>query len=265
MNPIWQALAREAALAAEHIAIGVTALGRANYAQTAYYGQAFFGLTIGLERACKLVFVVNHAIDHDGRFPLNEALLKLGHQLDKLLDLADQIANQRGLLDPKERLPRSPIHEGIIETLADFANNATRYYNLDLVTGDVQAQARGDPVKQWFDHVTTPILDRHYKAQYKKRHEGNARLIADRISGFTLVRHMAETGKPLDNVFDASRATGANTFAKPYERMYVLQICRFAANVLEHLGYLAQQNQIENIPYLSEFFAIFINKRRRNI
>ena len=33
----WNALTREAGLASEHIAIGATALGRANYAQVAYY------------------------------------------------------------------------------------------------------------------------------------------------------------------------------------------------------------------------------------
>jgi len=65
MNETWQALAREAGLAAEHLAIGISALGKANYAQHAYYGQAFFALTIGLERAAKLALVVDHALEHN--------------------------------------------------------------------------------------------------------------------------------------------------------------------------------------------------------
>jgi hypothetical protein len=40
----WQAVQREAQLAAEHAAYGVTVLGRANHAQTGLYTQAFFGL-----------------------------------------------------------------------------------------------------------------------------------------------------------------------------------------------------------------------------
>jgi hypothetical protein len=53
MNKIWQAIAHEASLAAEHIGIGATAIGKANYAD-AYYAQAFFALTTGFERASKL-------------------------------------------------------------------------------------------------------------------------------------------------------------------------------------------------------------------
>ena len=44
----WRALQREAQLAAEQLAAGVTALGRANHAQTGLYSQAFFGLSVGL-------------------------------------------------------------------------------------------------------------------------------------------------------------------------------------------------------------------------
>jgi hypothetical protein len=41
MNETWQALTNEAQIAVQHIAIGVTALSKANYAQQAYYSQAF--------------------------------------------------------------------------------------------------------------------------------------------------------------------------------------------------------------------------------
>jgi hypothetical protein len=38
----WHTLGREAELAAEQLAIGVTALGRANHTQMGLYHQAFF-------------------------------------------------------------------------------------------------------------------------------------------------------------------------------------------------------------------------------
>lgn len=41
MNPTHIAIQREAALAAEHMAIGISAIGKANYAQTAYYFKRF--------------------------------------------------------------------------------------------------------------------------------------------------------------------------------------------------------------------------------
>jgi hypothetical protein len=258
-SPVFRALAREAAVAAEHMGIGITALGNANYAQTGYYAQAFFALTVGLERACKLAFLVDYAVDHGGAFPANRRLLDLGHRLDALLALTSQVASRRGLLGHDNELPDTEIHRGVIKTLTDFANNTTRYYNLDLVTGASRTSAKDDALSQWFNLVTTPILDKHYLPRYRDRDEENARRIEDLIGGFALVRHVDETGQSLDNVFDASRMTAANMFAKRYERMYVMQICRFVARVVSHLGYLAQVDSMQTIPYLSEFFAIFNN------
>lgn len=136
MNEIWQALASEAGLAAEHLAIGASTLGKANYAHRAYYGQAFFALTTGLERATKLALVVDHAIEHNGKFPPHSVLRGYGHNLKQLLEQTDKIAERRGLTTTENKRPRTAIHEGIVEVLSDFASNITRYYNLDFVTAD---------------------------------------------------------------------------------------------------------------------------------
>ena len=64
--PEWHALGREAELSAEQIAQGVTALGKANHAQKGIYTQAFFGLSIGLERLAKLILLADHAISNSG-------------------------------------------------------------------------------------------------------------------------------------------------------------------------------------------------------
>ena len=158
MDKTWQALADEAALAAEHLAIGATTLSKANYAQQAYYSQAFFALAIGLERASKLALVVDHALEHAGVFPKHKALRNYGHDLQTLLTRADEIAKRRELED---RLPRTRVHENIIKVLTDFANNITRYYNLDLLTGRPHTAEHDDPVRAWFDLVITPILEKH--------------------------------------------------------------------------------------------------------
>src|SRR5204862_3248532 len=106
--------------------------GRANYAQHAYYGQAFFALSTGIERSCKLALVVDHAIEHGGKFPDNKSVRGYGHSLKRLLDVVDAMAERRGLTAPDGRLPREPIHVGIVATLSKFAENITRYYNLDV-------------------------------------------------------------------------------------------------------------------------------------
>lgn len=257
MNAIWTALAREAGLAAEHMAIGVTALGKANYAHHAYYGQAFFALTIGIERATKLAMVVDKALENAGTFPTTQEVRGHKHRLRELLALADQIAERRGLA---ARLPRSLIHDGIIEVLDDFASNVTRYYNLDLITGDPNAAHQDDPVKAWYEKVTVPVLQTHYAPKHRQRHERNASIIDQLYSGHSLVIFHAENGQALDNIYEASMQTAITEFAKPFTRMYVMQIIRFVGSVLSELGYDAQTKGLEVIPNLAEFFAIFMNK-----
>ena len=69
VTPEFVALAREAGIAAELLAAGVTALGRASSSQDGLYNQAFFNLSIGFERAAKLGIMLDYCIDHAGAFP----------------------------------------------------------------------------------------------------------------------------------------------------------------------------------------------------
>jgi hypothetical protein len=258
MNPTWNAIAREAALAAEHLGAGATILGKANYAHHAHYGQAFFSLSTGFERAAKLAFVVDHALTNAGAFPSNEVVRDYGHNLARLLDQVDAIAERRSL-GARARLPRTAIHAGIIAVLTDFANNITRYYNLDFITGNPRVAQRDDPTKAWFQAVVAPVLQKHYGPKQQERHRRNAQAISALIQPITMVRHTAETGEALDTVFDASLQTGVTEYAKPYVRMYVLQLVRFVGLLLGELGYAAYGTQLDTIPHLSEFFAIFNN------
>lgn len=258
MNPTWNAIAREAALAAEHLGNGATILGKANYAHHAHYGQAFFSLSTGFERAAKLAFVVDHALVNSGAFPSNEEVRGYGHDLVRLLNQVDSIAERRGMSDDV-RLPSSEIHSGIITVLTDFANNITRYYNLDLITGNPRVAQRDDPTEAWFQMVVTPVLKKHYGVKQQERHRKNAQIISALMQPITMVRHVAESGEPLETVFDASLQTGITEYAKPYVRMYVLQLVRFIGRLLGKLGYTAYGSGLDTIPHLSEFFAIFNN------
>jgi hypothetical protein len=96
MTPTWQALAREATSAAEHMAFGATVLGRANYAQSAYCAQAFFSLSIGFERAAKLALVVDHALQHSGEFPPTRVVRSNRHDAGAVVAGAAAPANARG-------------------------------------------------------------------------------------------------------------------------------------------------------------------------
>src|ERR1035441_9462723 len=132
MTAKWTAIAREAGSAAEHIGIGVTALGKATYAFPAYYSQAFFALSLGLERSCKLALAVHHAVTHGGSFPPERELRAYSHDLKKLVHKCDDVAKQHYV--KVQRTPNTAIHRDIIEIRSDFASNITRYYNLQVIT-----------------------------------------------------------------------------------------------------------------------------------
>ena len=159
---------------------------------------------------------------------------------------------------PSLSRPSTPIHDGIVDTLSDFATNLTRYYNLELLAGSPAATERADPIAAWDERVTQPVLAKHYLDRHQRMHEWNA-LAADRlVGGRALVRHTAETGESLRTVYEASARAGATEFAKRWERMYVLQLARFMANVLSDLGSTPGAQGLD-VPGLYEFFAIFRN------
>lgn len=259
MGPVWQALAREAGLAAEHLAVGVTSLGKANYAHNGIYFQAFFDLSIGFERAAKLAIIIDYYIANNRTFPTNQILKnEYGHDLEALLEKTDQIAESRTHNGKPNRLPHTPIHKSIIKTLSEFADKS-RYYNLDYLTRRNAAAQSDDPLRVWFENVIVPILNHHYTKHQKDKHINNARIIDGMLNDFALVRFHAEDGSALDTAFNASLQTAQTEFAKPFSRMYVMQIMRFLSFLLSDLSHDAMKKGFEDIPYLSDFFRIFFN------
>lgn len=242
-------------MAAEHLGGGATALGRANYSQSDYYAQGFFAFSVGLERACKLILVVDHARE-TGTFPPNEEVRRYGHDLDSLLEAADKVAKRYGVSEDK-RLPRSEIHEGIIGTLSKFASNVTRYYNLDLVTGARGVEDREDPIAEWVRRVRVPVVEKHYTKRSAKRHLAEASAIEALTGKYMLVRFSAEDGTPIDSAGAASIRVAETDFARRWERMYLLQLARFVASILSELG--GQGSGREDIPCFSEIFVLFLN------
>jgi hypothetical protein len=259
MNSTWRALSREAALAAEHIAIGASAVDKATYGREGVYSQMFFALSVGFERAAKLALVVDHALVNGGTYPDYRSLRGYGHNLRELLDAADVVA-QRRTLDASGRLPRSPIHSAIVEVLSDFATNITRYYNLDLVTGDPKAASRTDPIQGWFDSVVTPILDAHYTDRQRALDTKRADVADALLGSVSMVRFTSERGDPINDLRSATLHRGGLERAKPYTRMYVMQIARFLSKLLAELGYAGYSVKAASVPHLSEFFAIFNNE-----
>lgn len=245
MDQHWQALARESGVAAEHLGIGASAIGKANYAQTAYFGQALFALSVGIERSCKLVLVSNYALRHQGRFPDSKILRSYGHDLAKLLSRVDAISSQ---YENVESLVMSPIQEAVVDIVGTFAKNVTRYYNLEMLTREMPHTT--EPAAAWFTKVTLPTLQQHVRPSSVDRVMANAKVVDAMLSGIANVRFYSETGELISDVFSASARTGLTELAQPWERMYVLRIARYLGRVLSEISFESYAARIE-LPHLA--------------
>ena len=259
MDEIWQALSREATLASEHLAIGVTALGKADYSQHAYYGQAFFALTIGIERTAKLSLIINKYLN-SGSFPSNEEIKKYGHNLKKLLDKMDDIAILCNFSNTWSRLPNSKIHNQIIRILSNFADNITRYYNIDIITSKSNQANSHNPVSQWYNQVVLSIIKEHSLNSRIEKHISKAKKIDEFVGDNFYIYYHDETGNVINSLDKAMIQKKINEITTPYVRLYVMQIIRFMASIQTELTYLAYDKRAESIPVMSEYFGMYMNE-----
>ena len=254
----WLALQREAQLAAEQIASGVTVLGRANHAQTGLYSQAFFGLSIGLERLGKLIIVCDHSINHSGDFPTNRYLRDISHNLSALLPVCESIGAKLGRKGAYAARPADRIHQGIERTLAEFAKGL-RYYNLDFITGTAGDQL--DPISMWWKDVGMPICERHYSARQREKDAAKAEFLNALLKEVVIVRHHAEDGSEISDFRSFAGRAGATAVVQKYGRLYVLQIARWLGSILSHLSHLgAYEMRLEPLLGLNEPFILFFNE-----
>ncbi|MGE7472510.1 hypothetical protein ACQKLX_23955 [Bosea sp. NPDC003192] len=237
--PEWHFVKREAALIRHLIGSGITALGRANYAdRTGEYYTAFFALSIGLERLCKLILVADAALAKGGQMPNASFVRAYGHKLKGLIEAADSVSQKRNL---KLRYPRCThgISLKIIECLDDFADAGRGRYANFAALGDPNLGSE-EPVRKWWKEVAEAILNAHYYGtKEQERVESNARLVDAIMGPFTLVSHTSEVGAHLDQVLSASVLTGQTSTVQRYGRFYALQMVRWLSEIFSEVCQLA--------------------------
>jgi hypothetical protein len=260
MNATWRALAREAALASEQMAYGATAVGRVDHNYPGRYYQMFFALSVGLERASKLALVVDRILQTGGTPPTSKELKGFGHQLDELLTAVNTVATRRKMSGAWVHLPDEPVHQAIVQTLTEFADNMTRYYNLEFVIGAVSKASVVEPIAAWHARVTVPVFSENVPAWRKRTDAGRAAFVEEAAGGFARVRRHGESGEELNTLAATASASAVSAAAAPWVRMYLLQICRFLGEVLSELSYAAMAARLEDIPYFNDFFRVFANE-----
>lgn len=269
-SDIGHYISREAQFAAEILAVGVTALNKADYTRTAHYAQMFFCLSIGLERAAKLTLCLEH-IALNGQLPNSSTIRQFrqySHKLETLLREVERVGETLVThIENHTRLPNTPITDNIVRILSDFSTNLTRYYNLDAIGSNVRSDAY-DPVAAWYNDVTMLALRKHVTKRQLANIEMTVHDMGTRMDEITLVDLLSEDLDPVTDVYTVLERIGLDNISKPYTRMYVLQICRVIATVIVEVTYIAQ-NQLNmtssncgenttDLPAMREIFGLFL-------
>lgn len=264
-SPEHIALLREGALAAHLLGSGVTGLRKVNTGNPGAFSSTLFSLSIGFERAGKLVFIVDHCIETD-KFPTDAQLRQLHHDISTLFGTVVGIAENRFGKNDCPAVPNDPIHIAIIEALSEFAK-ATRYHNLDLLVGGKSASMLS-PEKTWAEKVGREILKRHYRPEKQSADAAFASHVGRAFASHSTVRILGQGEQFIQSMDEVIIHEQQLEIIQRFAQFYTLQIIRFFAMTLGRLQSLAHGKTMEAIPYFSELFAVFYNndayfKRRK--
>ncbi len=240
-NPIikahWKALKRESILIRQLLGSGATALGKASYADgLGKYYEAFFGLSIGLERFGKLIIVTNHAIENSGKLPTAGEIIKYGHNIKNIFNTVDGIVQKRQMTLKYTR-PSDDISDSIIDCLDSFADARRGRYGNFQELGDPNFDEEFEPISQWWKSVAEKIMQKHLAGTKKEiKIHTNAADVAKLMAGIALVRFQSETGDSINDAGAASIHSGQTELVQQWGRIYSLRMVRWLSCIFEQLS-----------------------------
>lgn len=240
-------LSRESALAAMSIGQGLSLIRKYDFVKHGYGTQAFFMLSIGIERLLKVIIIYNYRRKNNNAFPDNQVLKNNGHNIRKLFDQAIHIADEISKQELYQSLKADPIFDMIINFLTEFANSS-RYYNLDTLSGKLSHT--DEPLRKWNKTINRLIVERHFKQNENKAQRISA--LANMIEDRFIVSFENENGKKITNIRDFYLEGMTVDVKQKYSMFYSYVIVRFLSNLLWNLD----RNYH---PFVSEYFMIFRN------
>lgn len=257
MNDIFHILADEAEFTSQILRSGVTQIGKANYALKGKYFQAFISLSTGLERIGKICLILNYYIDQGGKFPDSDYFkTNFGHNLIKLFNESKMIIKTNKFKFQFIDSLDDEIQISIIKILSQFATG-DRYRNLNLLTNQ---NVKNNPISIWSKEIDDKLYEKHISAKKKKRIDLNAKIVANTMGHFSIVLHSNEKGEIITDLEETSRMTGKFEAVKKYRQLYVSQIIRYWVEILDKLQNGAMNLGKQEIPSMTEMFAIFYNE-----
>ena len=255
-NETFKALLKEAEFTKEMLGSGATQIRNAHYASKGIYFQAFTSLSTGLERIGKLCLMLDHYVEHDGKFPEFEYMKReLCHDISGIYEKSAPLIVKYSISMRSLRNLDDPIHRAIVSILSDFAQG-DRYSNINLLVG---GRRQSDPIASWFIQVDRPLFETRVTQKKKDTIQNNADAIASMLNPYARVLHTSEIGEETTSVEEASGMTGIYRAVAPYRQLYVVQIIRYWAELLSGLQDKAMALGREDIPFFNEIFRAFYN------
>ena len=225
---------KEAALASSSLGNGLYYLRRSDMHQKGLYYQAFFSLSIGIERLLKLVYMRKYQSENRGKYPSKRLFRELGHDIYSMYKSIDE-----------EFLLQNPISHEILKILSDFATT-DRYHNLNVIGNPSDMSI--DPLVKW-KTIREEIRKKHCKPVERTAMEEELISLIDKVS-FTLIFDI--DGSRIDSQRQVIDATKNDNQIQGFSVYYTFLLI---LNLVEILQELERHNHW--LPNINEFFQMF--------
>lgn len=144
--PSFVLLEQEGYLCRSALTAGLTPLTRTEHEEEAgRYYEAFFQLSIGIERVLKLTLILDSMAKNALSAPTSRALRARGHDLLRLFHAASAVASTPTSVNAVAAITADSFGYRLLVFLSSFATS-TRYYNLDQLA---VPQRASDPLREW--------------------------------------------------------------------------------------------------------------------
>ncbi len=207
-----------------------------------------------LNRKC---LILDYYIENSGTFPDNSYLKnEIGHDLVKIYNKSQTIIEKNSIEFSFQNKIEDTIQLNILDILSRFAKG-DRYSNIDFL---VKSKYQSDPIKEWYEKIDKKLYQIRVSEKKKKKIEFNAEMIGRLLNPVASVRHYSESREEIRDIKSASFLTGMTESIAKYRQLYILQIVRYWVELNRELQYKAMKLGKEDIPFMTEIFAIFNNK-----
>lgn len=192
-HQLFHPFKREASLIEGIFHVGLTSLRASNLSDHGNAYAAFFNLSIGIERICKFIIIIDHMIHNDLNPPPYSEIKNYSHNLKKLFSKAGEISRNYNDRDSDININKKSIESDIINLLEDFART-TRYQNINELC-NIQY---GDDILTAWKGIIGRIVDEELPEKIIKKTKQQANFIHNAIKDSSIFMQFGYDRKMID-------------------------------------------------------------------